>query len=126
MKLTMKLSLYLVFFSLIGFTLLRNKIQLSERKYVELEKLTDDVLPKKNQIQKQQNLLKPNWQRVTIAGGYDGVKMSLIDWLINSGERLFEAIEIDSLTQSSKLLWKILLGFGILVIRLALDWTFLV
>ena len=75
-----------------------------------VEKLTDGMFPKKNQIQKQQNKLKPTWQRVMIAGLYDGIKMSLIDWLIKSGERLFEAINVENLTQSSSLLWKILLG----------------
>ena len=69
------------------------------------------MFPKKNQIQKQQNRLKPTWQRVMIAGLYDGIKMSLIDWLIKSGERLFEAICIENLTESSEQLWKILLGF---------------
>ena len=48
---------------------------------------------------------------MTIAGSYDGVKMNLVEWLIRTGERLFEAIEIDNLTTSSKLLWKIVLGF---------------
>ena len=68
-------------------------------------------MPTKYQIKKQQSLLTPNWQRVTIAGQYDGVKMSLIDWLIKSGERLFETIEIDNLTPSLRLIWKIVLGF---------------
>ena len=89
----------------------RNKLELTERDYILLEKMTDEVFPKKNQIQKEQNKFKPTWQRVIIAGLYDGIKMSFIEWCIKSGERLFEAIGIENHTESSSLLFKILLGF---------------
>ena len=56
------------------------------------------MLPTKYQVQKEQNFLKPNWQRVTISGTHDGVKMRLIEWLTKTGERLFETIGIQNLT----------------------------